>query len=60
MAKKGSNKNKKATPKQFLKKGFAWYPLKKETVIGDKLRPIGFKIGLNVDGYKFYKRLNII
>ncbi len=56
MAKKGSNKNKRAT----LKKGFAWYPLKKETVIGDKLRPIGFKIGLNVDGYKFYKRLNII
>ncbi len=56
MAKKTSNKTKAST----LRKGFKWYPLKKQTIIGDKLQPIDFKIQLNEDGYKFYKRLNIV
>lgn len=46
--------------KAVLKKGFAWHPLKKATIIGDKLQPIGFKIQLKEEGRKFYKRLNII
>jgi len=46
--------------KKPLKKGFQNYPLKKATVIGDKLKPIGFKIALNEEGRKFYKQLNII
>lgn len=53
-----TNKNKKK--KAVLKKGFAWYPLKKATIIGDKLQPIGFKIQLKEEGRIFYKRLNII
>lgn len=53
-----TNKNKQK--KAVLKKGFQYYPLAKKTMIGDKLQPIGFKIQLNEDGRKFYKRLNII
>lgn len=43
-----------------LKEGFQFYPLKKATVIGDKLQPIGYKIALTVEGYKFYKQKNIV
>jgi hypothetical protein len=43
-----------------LKKGFKWYPLKKETVIGDTKHPIGYKIALTEEGYKFYKQKNIV
>ena len=46
--------------KPTLKKGFKLYPLKKETVIGDKLLPIGHKIALAENGYKFYKQKNIV
>ena len=56
MAKKTDNKKKTST----LKKGFKWYPLKKQTIIGDTLQPVGFNIQLNEDGRKFYKRLNIV
>jgi len=52
--------SKKNNKKPTLKKGFKWYPLKKPTQIGDKVQPIGFKIQLNEDGRKFYKRLNIV
>lgn len=55
MATKNSTKK-----KAVLKKGFKYYPLAKKTMIGDKLQPIGFKIQLNEEGRKFYKRLNII
>lgn len=47
---------KKASPR--LKKGFKLYPLKKATMIGDTLRPVGYKIALSEDGYKFHKSKN--
>jgi len=55
-------KQKKATSpsKPRLKKGFKLYPLKKATVIGDKLQPKGFEIALNENGYKFYKQTNTV
>jgi hypothetical protein len=43
-----------------IKKGFKLYPLKKATVIGDELKPVGHEIALSVDGYKFYKQQNIV
>jgi len=46
--------------KPRLKKGFKLYPLKKATVIGDKLQPKGFEIALNENGYKFYKQTNTV
>ena len=36
------------------------YPLKKETKIGDEIKPIGYKIPLTKEGYKFYKQKNIV
>jgi hypothetical protein len=56
MAKQTKSRKKTIT----LKKGFKWYPLKKETIIGNELKPVGYKIQLNEDGRKFYKRKNII
>ena len=41
-------------------KGFKLYPLKKATLIGSVVRPIGYKIALTEDGYKFYKQTNTI
>lgn len=54
MAKRKTTKT--ASPK--LKKGFKLYPLKKATMIGDVLRPVGYEIALNEDGYKFHKSKN--
>lgn len=50
----------KTAPKKRLKKGFKLYPLKKATVIGSELKPIGYKIPLNKEGYEFYKQKNIV
>ena len=36
------------------------YPLKKAIKIGDELRPIGYKIPLTKDGYRFFKQQNIV
>ena len=42
------------------KKQVKQYPLKKATKIGDEIKPIGYKISLTIEGYKFYKHLNIV
>ncbi len=57
--------NKQSKPKAIKKSikqkpGFKLYPLKKDEIIGTTLRKKGYKISLNFDGYKFYKRLNIV
>lgn len=43
-----------------LKKGFKWYAIKKATLIGDTVQPIGYKIQLNEDGYEFFKQKKIV
>lgn len=43
-----------------LKKGYKYYPIKKAIVIGQTLQPIGYKIALSEEGYKFYKQKNIV
>ena len=57
---KTENKPKARKKSKKQKPGFKLYPLKKDTVIGTTLRKKGDKISLNIDGYKFYKRLNIV
>ena len=57
---KQNNKPKERKKSKRLKPGFKLYALKKDTVIGTTLRKKGYKISLNIDGYKFYKRLNIV
>lgn len=36
------------------------YPLKKATKIGNEIKPIGYKISLTKEGYKFFKQKNIV
>lgn len=42
------------------KKEMKLYPLKKATKIGNEIKPIGYKISLTIEGYKFFKQKNIV